>query len=262
MIARWGYSRALESWQTIDEISGTDGWSNQTNANAWTVKMATYFQTNDPFKHPTNGSQGGYWPAGNAANSWSNTENYGDQTVAGWASLVTQEWNGAAKPAMSGEAGGGSCNTATLFTTMSNGQCMNPMFWQYNQGLSGSLGPFPAFANFVNSINFAALTNLSKAAVTVTGATAYGIKSDQLVFGWTTGTISGKSFSVTGLANGGYSLEWWDCTAGTRLSTSAVSVTTGSLTTTVPATAQTEMAFKLISFNAGRCADLPARDAF
>jgi len=26
MIARWGYSRALESWQTVDEIGGTDGW--------------------------------------------------------------------------------------------------------------------------------------------------------------------------------------------------------------------------------------------
>ena len=249
MIARWGYSRGLESWQTVDEISGTDGWSNQTNANAWDVKIANYFITNDPFKHPTNASLGGYWAAGNAANSWSNTENYGGQTASAWASLVTQEWNGAAKPAISGEAAGSGCNTASLFATMSNGACMNPMFWQYNQGLSGSLGPFPAFANFVNGINFAALTNLSKATVTASGATAYGIKGDQGAFGWISGSASG-SLSISGMANGTYAVTFFNCATGTDISTSNVTVTGGTLTATLPASSTSGVAFKALNPNA------------
>jgi hypothetical protein len=249
MIARWGYSRGLEGWQTVDEISGTDGWSNNANANAWAVKIATYFATNDPFKHPTNGSLGGYWAAGNAAHSWSNTENYGSQTVSAWATLVSQEWNGAAKPAMSGEAAGSACNTATLFCTMSNGACMNPMFWQYNQGLSGSLGPYPAFAAFVNGINFAGLTNLSKATVTSGGATAYGIKCDQGAFGWISGSATGN-LSISGLANGTYALTWFNVTSGTNISSSNVTVTGGALTAAIPASSASGVAFKALNPNA------------
>jgi hypothetical protein len=249
MIARWGYSRGLGGWQTVDEIGGTDGWSNQTNANAWTVKIASYFATNDPFKHPTNGSQGGYWAAGNAAHTMSNTENYGSQTVASWASLTSQLWNGAAKPAMSGEAAGSACNTATLFCTMSNGMAMNPMFWQYNQGLSGSLGPFPGFASFVSGINFAGFTNLSKATVTVSGATAYGIKGDQGAFGWISGSASG-SLSISGMANGTYALTFFNCGTGADISTSNVTVTGGALTATLPASNTSGVAFKALNPNA------------
>jgi hypothetical protein len=249
MIARWGYSRALESWQTIDEISGTDGWSNQTTANAWTVNIANYFATNDPFKHPTNGSQGGYWAAGNAANTWSNTENYGSQTASSWASLVQQEWNGAAKPAMTGEAAGSGCNTTSLFATMGSGACINPMFWQYNQGLSGSLGPYPAFANFVNGINFAALTNLSKATVTGGGATAYGIKGDQGAFGWISGAASG-SLSIAGLASGTYAVTFFNCGTGADISTSNVTVTGGTLTAAIPSNSASSVAFKALNPNA------------
>ena len=256
MIARWGYSRGLEGWQTVDEIGGTDGAKSLSGnspatdpGNAWTIKIATYFQTNDPFKHPTNASLGGYWPAGNTANSWSNTENYGNQTVSAWASLVTQEWNGAVKPVMSGEAAGSACNTATLFCTMSNGAAMNPMFWQYNQGLSGSLGPFPGFASFVGGINFAGFTNLSKATVTVSGATAYGIKGDQGAFGWISGSASG-SLSVSGMANGAYALTFFNCATGTNISTSSVTVAGGALTATLPASNASGVAFKALNPNA------------
>jgi hypothetical protein len=94
---------------------------------------------------------------------------------------VTQEWNGAAKPAMSGEAAGSGCNATSLFATMANGACMNPMWWQYNQGTntSADMTAESNFATFVNGINFAGFSNLSKATVTGGGATAYGIKGDQ-----------------------------------------------------------------------------------
>ncbi len=248
-IARWGYHTALLSWQLIDEISGTDGYvSNQASANAWMTKFAGYFHTNDPFNHPTESSLGGYWPHGDSVNTMSNTENYSSYTAPFWAGLTDSLWNAYDKPAISGEAAGSSISTG-LWSPLANGMAMNPMFWQFNQGLDNTadLANFPPFANFVASINFAGLTSLKRANVTVTGQTAYGMTSDQLTFGWITGTISGKSLSVTGLANGSYTLQWWDCTAGTKLSTGTVSVTAGSLTAVVPTTTETAMAFQIIS---------------
>jgi len=132
---------------------------------------------------------------------------------------------------------------------MSNGACMNPMFWQYNQGLSGSLGPFPAFANFVNGINFAAFTNLSKATVTVSGATAYGIKGDQGAFGWVSGAASG-SLSISGMANGTYAVTFFNCATGTDISTSNVTGAGGALTATLPASNASGVAFKALNPNA------------
>ena len=264
-IARWGYSTALLSWQLIDEISGTEGYMDDaTTANAWAAKIATFFQTNDPFHHPTESSLGGYWTQGDAANTMTNTENYGDESASGWASLAQQLWNGYDKPAMTGEAGGGDCNTTSVFSAMANGECINPMFWQYNQGTNSSadLAIFPGFAAFVNSINFAGLTNLALAKVTVSGATAYGVSSDQDVFGWITGTISGKTLSITGLANNGYNnLEWWDCTAGTH-TTSAVSATNGTLTATIPTTSEGDIAFQLTSPTAVIARSLPAAENY
>jgi len=264
-IARWGYSTALLSWQLIDEISGTEGYMDDaTTANAWAAKIANFFITNDPFHHPTESSLGGYWTQGDAANTMTNTENYGDESASGWASLAQQLWNGYDKPAMTGEAGGGDCNTTSVFSAMENGECINPMFWQYNQGTNSSadLAIFPGFAAFVNSINFAGLTNLALAKVTVSGATAYGVSSDQDVFGWITGTISGKTLSITGLANNGYNnLEWWDCTAGTH-TTSAVSATNGTLTATIPTTSEGDIAFQLTSPTAVIARSLPAAENY
>jgi len=99
---------------------------------------------------------------------------------------------------------------------------------------------------FVKGINWAGLTNLKQATATVTGATAYGISSDQITFGWITGTFSGKSLGATGLANG--TAHWnGGHHAGTILSTSAVTVTGGALTTAIPASIAADIAFKIIS---------------
>ena len=55
-----------------------------------------------------------------------------------------------------------------------------------------------------------------------------------MTFGWITGDISGKSLSVTGLKNGAYRLEWWNCAAGTVLSTKTMPVAGGSLSAEIP----------------------------
>jgi hypothetical protein len=250
IIARFSYHQSLGGWQTIDEIEGTDGWANQTTANAWTTKMADFFQTNDPFKHPTEASGGDYWPHGDSVNNLSNTENYGSTTPASWASLVQTLWNGYKKPAIVGEATNSNAHV-NLWSTLATGIAITPLMWQFNANTSvwspTISANWPPLVAFISGINFAGLTNLKQANVTVTGQTAYGITSDQVTFGWMTGTISGKTLSVTGLANNTYTVQWWNSTAGTMLSTSKVSVTNGSLTTTIPTTTEDEMAFQIIA---------------
>jgi hypothetical protein len=125
--------------------------------------------------------------------------------------------------------------------------------WQFNANPS-SWSPtisanWPPVAAFVAGINFAGLTNLTQAKLTVTGATAYGISSDQLTFGWITGTFSGKSLSATGLANGISTVEWWNTTTGIKISSSAATVAAGALTATIPASTSADIAFKIISPN-------------
>ena len=251
IIARYSYHQSLGGWQTIDEIEGTDGWkSNQATANAWAKKMADFFHTNDLYKHPTNASGGDYWAYGDSVNDFSNTENYGSTTAASWASLVQKLWNGFKKPAIVGESTNSNAHI-NLWSTLSTGIAITPLMWQFNVNTSvwspTISANWPPVAAFVKGINFAGLTNLAQAKVTVTGATAYGISSDQITFGWITGTFSGKSLSATGLANGSAQLEWWNTTAGTILSTSTVTVTGGALTTTVPTSTAADIAFKIIS---------------
>ena len=252
IIARYSYHQSLGGWQTIDEINGTDGWvANQAAANTWTTKMADYFHTNDPFKHPTEASEANdYWAHGDSVNDLTNTENYNSTTAASWASLVQKLWNGNKKPAIVGESTNSNAHT-NLWATLATGIAITPLMWQFNANTSvwpASISAnWPPVVAFINGINFAGLTNLAQAKLTVTGATAYGISSDQITFGWITGTFSGKSLSATGLANGASALEWWNTTAGTKLSSSTVTVTGGALTATIPTSTDADIAFKIIS---------------
>ncbi len=70
MIARWGYSRALFLWFVVDEINGTEGWTQGDHAVAeqWCRKVDAFFNEHDPYGRPTTGTQSGglsqWWPEG------------------------------------------------------------------------------------------------------------------------------------------------------------------------------------------------------
>jgi hypothetical protein len=254
IIARWGYSRALGGWQTVDEIQGTDGASGLSGSSpvtqptaAWIVKIGDFFHTNDPFKHPTDCSgYGANWTAANQANDMTNVETYGGGSATGEASTCKSMWNQIAKPCMSGESGSDSAHVR-IWASFANGIAMTPMMWQLNQGLSTTaLQAFPPFASFIADIDFAHYTNLTQATVTVSGSTGYGIKCDQGAYGWMAAGSSGKTLSVAGLPNKTFSLVFFDCTAGTVLSTNSVTVTNGTLTATVP-TSASDIAFKALT---------------
>jgi hypothetical protein len=271
IIARWGYSTGLEGWQVIDEIEGTTSWKyNQPAGQLWIGKIASFFQTNDPFKHPTTASLGGFWDNGDKVNDLSNTEHYGSPAAATVVNVVHRLWNGYEKPCIIGESGMDRSAPAAhqrLWSSLAGGISVTPLLWQFNQGWNpAAAAQYPAFNKFIADIGFGRLTHPALAQVTVPDLNAWGITSDQLTFGWLTGEtiagggrrgtppppatpptpISGKSLTISGLHDGAYRLEWWDCTTGTVISTASVTAANGSVSSEVPATTQTDLAFKVI----------------
>ena len=271
IIARWGYSVGLEGWQTIDEIDGTTSFHyNRAAGNLWTAKMAKFFQTNDPFKHPTNASFGAFWDESNIANDLSNTEHYGSSDPTTVVNVVHRLWNGYQKPCIIGESGMDRTPSAAhdrLWSSLAGGISVTPLLWQFNQGWNAApAAQYPAFNKFIADIEFGKLTNPALANVTIPEVKAWGITSDQITFGWITGEaatpggrrgtqappaapptpISGKNLTVSGLRNGPYRMEWWDCANGTVVSTKTVTAADGSVTSDVPATSQSDLAFKVI----------------
>jgi hypothetical protein len=271
IIARWGYSVGLEGWQVIDEIEGTTaGKYNKAAGNLWTAKIASFFQTNDPFKHPTTASLGGFWDEGDKANDLSNTEHYGSSAPATVVNLVHRLWNGYTKPCIIGESALDRTAPAAhqrLWSSLAAGIAVTPLLWQFNQGWNQSAAEqYPAFNKFIADIHFGKLTNPTLAKVTVPDVGAWGVTSDQITFGWVTGDlgapggrrgapatpapppipISGKSLTVTGLRDGPYRLEWWDCSTGAAITTTTLTVANGSATAEIPPTTQPDLAYKLI----------------
>jgi hypothetical protein len=238
IIARWSYSTSLAAWQTIDEISGTSGWSNRPVANAWAGKIASYFQENDPFRHPTTASHGDFWDEGNKANDLPNTEVYRNYSESNLVSTVGRLWTNYEKPCIMGETGANRSARNTrraLWAGLSSGMAVTPLFWSFNQGWNNSASSqFAPFEKFIENINFAGLTGLAQANVSVPGAGAHGITSDQLTFGWVTGDLAGKTFSINGLKDDDYRLEWWDCATGAVLSSNRVTVAGGGFTVDLP----------------------------
>ncbi len=269
IIARWGYSRGLLGWQTVDEISGTNGWvADKASANAWTAKIGKYFQTTDPFQHPTTASHGDFWDEGNKANDLTNTEIYGNYNTDNIINTVQKLWNGYEKPCIMGETGAdrdGMVSHRKIWAGLAAGIAVTPLLWQFNQGWNASISAqYPAFNKFIADIDFAGLKQPAQAKLILPGASApaargargaaaapvtgaWGITSDQLTFGWMCGDFSGKNLTVNGLAKGDYRIEWWDCAAGATLATDKGTVTDGTLVLKIPTTTLPDLAFKIIA---------------
>jgi len=250
IIARWGYSPALIGWQTVDEISGTSGWrADQVAANAWTTRIAQFFQTNDPFQHPTTASHGNFWDHGNQVNDWPNTEIYGNYSVANITGTIRRLWDNYQKPCIMGEVGldrNGELAHRKIWAGLASGIAITPLLWSFNQGWSAPVSAqYAAFNKFIAGIDFAHLTSPAQARVEVADASAFGITSGQLTFGWITGYFAGKNLGVMGLPDGTYRVEWWDCTTGAVLTTSTVNSNNGSFSAMIPPTDRADLAFKI-----------------
>ncbi len=258
IIARWGYSRLIAFWQIICEITGTDGWAygNHAVAEQWCAKVQQFFNENDPFQHPTTGSQHGSrecnWSNGYKIFDLPNREMY---ESSGWplnpANPLRSSYQNFvdisrdfrshyAKPGIIGETGYSSVNVPVntpqytelfhnaLWSSWANGLAATPFWWDYTSSnivTNNVLVQMKAFAQIIPRINFA--TNIfTPAEITAYEADAYCMKSDSLAFGWIRQidglNVAERIFKIRGLADGSYFIRWYDTWTGSEIATQTV----------------------------------------
>jgi len=223
VIARWGYSRALFLWFIVDEINGTEGWTEGDHeaAEQWCRKMDAFFNEHDPYGRPTTGTQSGgigqWWPNGYRIFDIAAREIYEAQghpiarsgkpdlenenplqlSYRNYATQTQNLWTGFQKPAIIGECGWDhtyyepgmpgylSMYHNALWAGLANGLCCTPFWWAYSEWLNDSVVTHQMryFAQFVGDIDFAHL-DLQPAEIVGDGCDAWAMKSDKLVFGW------------------------------------------------------------------------------
>jgi hypothetical protein len=223
IIARWGYSRALFLWFTVDEINGTEGWpqGGQAVAEQWSRKMDKYFNEHDPYGRPTTGTQSGginqWWPEGyeifdiasreiyeaqghpmpKSGKLGPNDENPLQFSYRNYAAQTQNLWNGWHKPAMIGECGWDhtyyepgmpgymAMYHNALWVSLANGLCATPFWWSHSEWINDSVvtNQMLYFSQFVSNIDFASL-DLEPAEIEAGGCDAWAMKGDKLIFGW------------------------------------------------------------------------------
>lgn len=223
IIARWGYSRALFLWFVVDEINGTEGWTqgDQTVAEQWCRKVDRYFDEHDAYGRPTTGTQSGgigqWWPSGYEIFDIASREIYEAQghpmpksgklgpndesplqfSYRNYATQTQNLWKGWHKPAMVGECGWDhtyyepgmpgylAMYHNALWVTLANGLCATPFWWSYSDWLNDSVvtNQMLYFSQFVSKIDFAN-KDFEPAEITAPNCDAWAMRSGTFVFGW------------------------------------------------------------------------------
>jgi len=272
IIARWGYSRAMGPWEIINEISGTDAWAagRTVAADEWTRKSLTFLRAHDPFDRPVTASQHGglFWTAGYGIFDLPNmhlyetdggTARYASNPVRSsvWAyhEAARRMWQGYAKPAILGEAGGGSNKNFggyspgsaeytrmfhnALWASWSSGLAASPMWWSFNTHQSDSRfqEQLKAFSLVAPGIDYA-LRPFQPAEVTVAGADAFAMEDGEMAFGWAREEwgrdLSMRSLQIAGLPDSVYSVVYYDTWKGTAVASHIRPVVEGLLIDELP----------------------------
>ncbi|MEO6329708.1 MAG: hypothetical protein ABIO55_12280, partial [Ginsengibacter sp.] len=276
LIARWGYSRSLLTWFIVDEVNGTDGWvsGDSTMAHAWGKNVHDYFKKNDPYQHLTTGTRSGgineFWhegyqtfdmaareiyeaqgfPINRSGTMDSATAHPLAQSYSTYAGEVTKLWNGYEKPAIIGESGWDhtfyepgmpgylALYHNALWASLSSGAAMTPFWWAFSNRLNDNIvtAQITSIKKFTDQIPFSRLTNLSKAAITVSKGDGYAIKSNEIIFGWVANPetdIAGKTVQIKGVSEGKYRLRTYHTWRGQYLDTSEIATTDGSISFTI-----------------------------
>lgn len=223
-IARWGYSRSLAMWFTIDEVNGTDGWTSgdSLGATKWAGKVQQFFVENDPYRHLTTGTRSGgikeWWHEGYQTFDIAAREIYEAQGFAinrtgtlknananplrhsyfNYATEVSRLWDNYKKPAIIGETGWDHTFYEfympgylaqyhnALWVCLTSGTAMTPLWWSHNPRLNNMLvsNQATSIRNFTNEIPFSKLTNVAQLDIEITNGDAFAIRSDEVIFGW------------------------------------------------------------------------------
>jgi Domain of unknown function (DUF5060)/Secretion system C-terminal sorting domain len=144
IVARWGYSQTVMSWELFNEVDWTDNFNTyKNNVKDWHIEMANYLKSIDVYKHLVTTS---YANNANDPNTWNNsaidftqTHNYigspnVENALASACSDYISQYN---KPTMDGEFGIDAGNIS-LSTIDPNGIYIHNSIWA--TAFSGAMG--------------------------------------------------------------------------------------------------------------------------
>lgn len=310
-IARWGYSRSLAIWFIVDEVNGTDGWvsGDSLAAGAWGRKVHDYFKQHDPYNHLTTGTRSGgikeFWHQGYQAFDLAAREIYEAQGYAitksasldsadihplahsynNYAAQMRRLWYGYEKPAIIGETGwdhtfyepGMPGYLAqyhnALWVTLTTGAAMTPFWWAFSDRMNDNVvnHQMLSLRRFTDAIPLAKLSNPVPVKIDISGGDGFGVKTDELIFGWVVNPhsdVAGDVVEVGSLKNGKYKLRLYHTWRGEFLQDKDVTVSGGKIAIHLPFLHTTgshanytgpDMAFILEALPADRKGNAPGR---
>ncbi len=275
LIARYGYSRALAGFVAICEIDGTSGWAaNQSQALAWCAAVRDFFSANDPFRRNASGQTPAAGTRVNAA-SWESgfdlrsTDSYASQYdnvgVALTIATDTQVMRRSGKPSFHAEFGGNTSGGASqpahlhngIWAAATNGAAMTPLVWcdggSFPMLTAAMQDHLQYLAQFMAGIDYLGSPSLSTAAVSVKDSNlrGWGMKLADRGYAWVqrknAGSLGGQTVSISSLAAGHYTVQWFNpwASGATPIQTATVTVAgDGVLRAAIPSLACPDVALR------------------
>ncbi|QHW34503.1 DUF5060 domain-containing protein [Paenibacillus rhizovicinus] len=258
VIARWGYSQALGIWDLVDEINGTDGWTqNPTEVtDAWVAKVHAYFKANDPYGHPTMGSMAGnrqdYWDFAYRTLDLADRENYYNFSYDSFAKDIRKRWDSYEKPLMIGETGN-IVDTEkyhqAIWVSLTNGLASIPVWWDFDHVSDEMFAQMKVLAAFAAKIDFhEPRIPVNTEVDAASKGQTWVMQGKKLSFGWLLtekGEAGGKNVNLMNWEDGSYTVVWYDPWTGTAIGENAVKAKDGSLVMKAPASIQKDIAFTI-----------------
>lgn len=158
-VARWGYSRNIQSWEIMNEIGGVVGYDyNERTAKAWAEEIGGYMHAIDPYNHlVTLSSAWNFIDDVYAASSldFASIHSYvwGSSYASSAADVARQVWETYGKPVLIGEVGANGGSEEQNLLTDPTGLVMRQMAFTAPMGGAASGGTLFWWKQ-INSQNF------------------------------------------------------------------------------------------------------------
>ncbi|MBK8503094.1 MAG: DUF5060 domain-containing protein [Saprospiraceae bacterium] len=276
-IARWSYSRSMGIWFIVDEVNGTDGWVSGDSliAAEWGSKVHHYFKKHDPYGHLTTGTRSGgfkeYWHEGYQIFDVAAREIYEAQgfpiiregdvdssevhpltySYLNYAGEVQKLWNNYEKPAIIGETGWNHTFYEpsmpgylaqfhnALWVSLATGSAMTPFWWAFSGFMNDVIvtNQMRSISRFKEAIPFNQLTNLTAVDSINGGLDAFGMSSDQYIFGWVVNPetdVTSESVVIYHQKPGKFLLKIYHTWSGRWIHEEKISVQDEKLSFTIP----------------------------
>ncbi len=168
-----------------------------------------------------------------------------------YASENQKLWHGYGKPVINGETGWAhtffepsmpgylAMYHNALWVTLATGSAMTPFWWAHSRFLNDNVlnSQITSIRKFTNQIPFSKLTDITPAAVKCLRGDAYGMKSNEVIFGWAVNSasdVAGEKITVSSIKNGKYKLKIFHTWRGAFVEEKDVTVTDGTISFGLP----------------------------